>query len=299
MKYYRLLIERIDLVKVIDSVKMTAIANDGEYVLAHFLEGQNELIIYDNTKNRPYKATFKGKSLPKVLLPYVIEDIESQNGDKARKITSIEQLGSDEVGFGDFFGPLVVVSAFVNQKVRQDLINYPIQDSKKLDDNTILMMGDALSKLVPHVKNIVSNPKYNEVFESGKNMSVMKAMLHHNVLTILARQQKYKGPLLIDKFISLETYRKYTAGMAEAPIVLVPKGEQNSYAIAVASILARYYFLLEMDKLSRRFQTKIPLGAGRVVDEFAKDFLKKHGRSNLESITKHNFRNFKDLAATF
>lgn len=295
MKNYRLQIDRLDLVKVLDGLRMSSITNNGEYVLAHFKSGSDELIIYDNTKNHPYKAFFKGKSLPKVLLPYVMEDKERQKGDKGQKITSIEQLGSDEVGFGDFFGPLVVVSAYVNEKIRKALINYPIQDSKKLDDNTILMMGDALSKVVPHVKNIVDNPKYNEVFKSGKNMTVMKAMLHHNVLTILARRLKYKGPLLIDQFITLKTYLKYTSEMGEANIILVPKGEENSYAIAVASILARFYFLLEMDKLSKRFKTKIPFGAGKIVDKFAKDFLKKHGRTNLESITKHNFRNFKDL----
>lgn len=298
MKKYSLLIERGDLHKVLGAVKIPAFTNTGTYVLAHFRDKYNELIIYDNTKNKPYKAIFNGKILPVYLSPYLVEEITINSKTtkvKGEKIEDTTQLGSDEVGFGDFFGPLVVVSAFIDERIRQKLINFPIDDSKKLQDNIILMMGSELVKIIPHVKNIVSNPKYNEVINSGKNMNVMKAMLHHNVLTILARKQNYNGPLLIDKFTTSKNYREITKEMGDANIVLVPKGEENSYAIAAASVLARYYFLLEMAKIGKRFNEKIPLGAGRNVDEFALNFLKKYGRTNLESITKHNFRNFKDL----
>lgn len=295
MKKYRLEIPRHKLKHVLSVTKIKTIEDPGAYVLFHFKDQDTEFIIYDNTKNKPYKAIFEGSLLPKDLTPFIIEEIGHSNTQISSKIKDIPQIGSDEVGFGDFFGPLVVVSAYIDQDILTKIENYQITDSKKLNDTLILMMGSELIKIIPHMKNIVNNPKYNEVNKSGRNMNEMKAMLHHNVLTKLARKMAYTGNLYIDKFTSDQSYFKATKTMDDAPIILVPHGEISSVSIAAASIIARYYFLLEMKKIGDHFGVTIPFGAGKNVDIFAKEFLIKHGKSNLESITKHNFRNFKDL----
>lgn len=295
MLKYRLEIPRDALHSVLSATKIPVFANSGAYILFHFRNDDSELIIYDNSKDKPYNAIFRGSKLPSYLKDFDPEEIVEEPKTVATKILDIEQIGSDEVGFGDFFGPLVVVSAYINASIREKIATFAIDDSKKLSDDLILMMGPKLAKIVPHVKNIVLNPKYNEVINSGKNMNEMKVLLHHNVLVKLARRQNYHGNLYIDKFTTKSNYDKITKDLEKAPIVLVPSGESASLAIATASVLARYYFLLEMAKISNLYNEKIPLGAGVIVDEFARKFLIKHGRSNLESITKHNFRNFKDL----
>lgn len=268
--------------------------NPGAYILFHFKGENDELIIYDNTKNKPYKAIYRGSTYLTLLKPYIKVSEQGKSEEITTKI-SLPHIGSDEVGFGDFFGPLVVVSAYVTEDIAQKLAIYDIQDSKKMDDQKILMMGEALLRLVPHTKNIVMNPKYNELIAAGYNMNKIKAMLHQNVLLTLARKVKYDGPLYLDKFTSEKLYATYTKDMEKADVILLPAGEQNSFAIATASVLARFYFLNEMAILNRQFNTTIPLGAGEKVDAFAREFLKKNGPSNLRAITKHNFRNFKDL----
>lgn len=268
--------------------------NPGAYILFHFKGENDELIIYDNTKNKPYKAIYRGSTYLTLLKPYIKVSEQVKSEEITTKI-SLPHIGSDEVGFGDFFGPLVVVSAYVTEDIAQKLAIYDIQDSKKMDDQKILMMGEALLRLVPHTKNIVMNPKYNELIAAGYNMNKIKAMLHQNVLLTLARKVKYDGPLYLDKFTSEKLYATYTKDMEKADVILLSAGEQNSFAIATASVLARFYFLNEMAILNRQFNTTIPLGAGEKVDAFAREFLKKNGPSNLRAITKHNFRNFKDL----
>lgn len=291
---YRLEFPRQALNGLLPHISLPLHQNPGAYILFHFKSKDEELIIYDNTKNKPYKAFYRGSTYRTFLSPYIKESLASVDQVETSKVP-LPHIGSDEVGFGDFFGPLVVVSAFLNEDIAGKIEKYDIVDSKKMDDQKIMMIGESLISLVPHTKNIVTNPKYNELIAAGYNMNKIKAMLHQNVLLTLARKVKYDGPLYLDKFTSEKLYATYTKDMEKADVILLPAGEQNSFAIATASVLARFYFLNEMAILNRQFNTTIPLGAGEKVDAFAREFLKKNGPSNLRAITKHNFRNFKDL----
>ena len=46
-----------------------------------------------------------------------------------------DQAGSDEVGTGDYFGPVVVASCIVTNKARKKLAHLGIQDSKQVEDS--------------------------------------------------------------------------------------------------------------------------------------------------------------------
>ncbi|OQC11327.1 MAG: Ribonuclease HIII [Tenericutes bacterium ADurb.Bin087] len=303
MKSYELRIPREDLGIVIAQTKLPTVTNKHSYMIIYYEKGDTKFSIYDNTKNEPYKARYVGARLPKYLEPYLKQKAETLIKEPpkttakiiTKKITTFPHIGSDEVGFGDFFGPLVVVAAYLDEDLATFVTTLNVKDSKTLEDTKIMLLGNLLKDKVPHVKNIVSNPKYNALIAEGYNMNQMKAMLHQNVLTTLAKRQKYSGKLYLDAFTSDQNYEKYTQLMKKAPVYQLKDGEANSLAIATASILARYYFLSEMEVLNVRYNTKIPLGAGVIVDKFAYDFLLKFGKNNLINIVKHNFRNFKDL----
>lgn len=47
-------------------------------------------------------------------------------------------IGSDEVGTGDYFGPIVVTSTYVSKNDIDFVESLGIKDSKKIDDNKIL-----------------------------------------------------------------------------------------------------------------------------------------------------------------
>ncbi len=294
MNKYRLKIPRDALNSVIAQTKIPVYANTGQYILFHFRTEKIDFMIYDNTKDEPYRAIYEGTTLPAYLTAYLVSEKAHEKKVDA-PITTFPQIGSDEVGFGDFFGPLVVVSTYVSKEHRPLLLNSGVQDSKKLSDERIIMLGENLYKIIPHTKNIVNNAKYNELVASGYNMNKMKAMLHHNVLVKLGTRMHYTGPLYYDKFTTDQKFSEYTQGMHAAMLISVTDGETNSLAIATASVLARYYFLLEIHKLNKLYNIKIPLGAGVAVDDFAQKFMKEKGLSALKLITKHNFRNFKDL----
>ena len=73
------------------------------------------------------------------------------------------------------------------------------------------------------------------------------------------------------------------------------KGESIYPSVAAASIIARYAFLLEMDALNEKYETKIPLGASSKVNEFAKEFIAHNGITEFNKIAKKNFANYKEV----
>lgn len=294
MKTYRLKIPRNALQDVLKQNLLPSYNNEGDYILVSFRSDNDEFIIYDNTKEAPYKAIYHALVLPSFLHPFLVET-SVEKTEKVQKITVLPQIGSDEVGFGDFFGPLVVVSAYISEDNYKRVTNLGVTDSKKLKDEQIIMIASELIKFIPHKKNIVNNDKYNSLISEGYNMNKMKAMLHHNVLNLLAVSVDYHGPLYLDAFTNNDKFSEYTSKMKKSNIIQVKSGEENAISIATASVLARYFFLLEITKLNNLYQTIIPLGAGPKVDEFAQNFLKEKGTTALKNITKHNFRNFKDL----
>ncbi len=293
MTTYTIKIERRHLETFIALLALENTASGEQYV-SHYFENTNFTVkIYENTKHDYVKALVRGSLPPATKLYYEVITAKEKSM-KATKITTYPQLGSDEVGFGDFFGPLVVVAAQVRRNDINELQTLRVTDSKKLSDDYIISIGPLLAAKFSHRTNIVSNEKYNSLVREGYNMNKMKAMLHVNVLRKLAQVTNVKL-LLLDRFVREETFAKYVAAMPPLTVEHVADGESNALSIALASVLARYYFLLEIDKINKRFDTSIPLGAGPQVDVFAQTFLKKHGESALRLITKHNFRNFTDL----
>lgn len=71
-------------------------------------------------------------------------DIDAEiNKDKEKKDKKTEEandtrfkgiptIGSDEVGTGDYFGPIVVTASFVDKKMMSKLYELGVRDSKKL-----------------------------------------------------------------------------------------------------------------------------------------------------------------------
>ena len=108
------------------------VPNDGDYICFFAKVDNLAITIYESKKG--YKVVFTGKNAlyeAKIFNP----DAEISESKSERKIDFIDlnnQCGSDEVGFGDFFGPLVVVGVYFDSSLTKKLDS--IKDSKKLTD---------------------------------------------------------------------------------------------------------------------------------------------------------------------
>jgi len=222
--------------------------------------------------------------------------IESKKPTKTSKITAkLPQIGSDEVGTGDFFGPISVCASYVNEAAAKALKDLGVTDSKKLTDDFILSIGPTLIKNFPYSQLLLDNEKYNEVHEEY-NMNAIKAKMHNRCILNLVKKHP-NATIYQDQFAEPSLYFSYLKGENEIVknINFSTKGELKFISVALASCIARYSFLKNMQKLSEHYGVEIPFGASQAVEDFAVKFAKKFGIKELNKIVKQNFVTYKKV----
>ena len=276
------------------------VPNDGEYV-DFCADYQGIIITVFASKKTNKSITFIGdNALEEAKLFDENATVkEKKESTESKYWVNLEsQIGSDEVGVGDFFLPMIVVAAFVRKSDIKILKQYGVTDSKKLSDSEILEIGEALGKKFFLSKLTLSNEKYNELVLKGENLNSMKAKMHNRALLNLFKRFPDTKYIFIDQFCAEEKYFAYLTDKNEKQVTNITfktKGETYYPSVALASVIARYSFLKEKEKLEKKYQMSIPFGAGSKVDEFAKEFLEKYGKEELDKLVKQNFANYKKL----
>lgn len=223
-------------------------------------------------------------------------DPKNKPEEKDLRYYNLSAIGSDEVGTGDFFGPIVVTAAFVNKKYHSDLIEIGVKDSKKLNDDKIMKLGPKLIEMFPHVTYILDNKSYNQ--NNEYNMNKIKAILHNKVLVGILEKDNYSYErIIVDQFVYPTKYFEHIkdAKKIVKDILFITKAESKNLSVAVASIISRYYFLLEFNKISTKYNIKIPKGAGPLVDEIAQKIYNQYGYDELSNLVKLNFKNINKI----
>ncbi|HEU5140224.1 MAG TPA: ribonuclease HIII [Bacillales bacterium] len=212
-------------------------------------------------------------------------------------VGSLSVIGSDEVGTGDYFGPITVAAVFISSEQIEELQKVGLKDSKLLNDRQIYDLAETIKPKVTYKLLTLPNPKYNELRDKeGMTQGKMKAMLHNQALRNVIRrldETPYDG-ILIDQFAAPELYYKYLKGQPE--IVkerawFQTKAEGIHLSVAAASIIARQAFVDEMDRLSEEAGCELPKGAGAHVDEAAARLIREKGVGYLRQVAKFHFAN--------
>ena len=71
---------------------------------------------------------------------------DKKNTPEARILFNESTIGSDEVGTGDFFGPIVVTATYVSKEDISFLIDLGVRDSKKITDDKIKKIAPSIIK---------------------------------------------------------------------------------------------------------------------------------------------------------
>lgn len=205
----------------------------------------------------------------------------------------INSIGSDEVGTGDYFGPIVVTSSYVSKENIDFLLNLKVKDSKKLTDDQILKIVPQIIKKIPYQTFILKNEEYNNHKNNNINMNQMKAILHNKVLYELKQKNYQYDYIVVDQFEPPKSYYNHISKSTRRvqDIFFLTKAEDQCLSVACSSLISRYIFLKEMDKLSNELGITLPKGANPLVDEVGKKIVAKYGKDKLKSIAKLNFKN--------
>ena len=208
----------------------------------------------------------------------------------------IPQAGSDEVGTGDYFGPVCVCATAVDHQHVDILKKLGVKDSKAINDEMIQEIAPKLIEELPHSLLIVDNKKYNSIHKIY-NMNEIKAILHNQAYVNLSKKIKLPDFKVVDQFAREDLYYHY---LRNEPTVISgihfeTKAENKYLAVASASIIARYAFIRSMDALSQQYHRTFEKGAGAAVDQFAKQFVKQYGFDELKNVAKLHFKNTEKL----
>ena len=222
---------------------------------------------------------------------------KNTNKDSKEKTTfnydSFNTIGSDEVGTGDYFGPIVVASSFVTKDDVSFLQDLKVTDSKKITDDYIKKIAPVIMEKIPYSVFILSNIEYNKLDHEKVNMNKIKAIMHNKVLLNLVEKNYPYEKIIVDQFTPPKNYYGYLSDVNNkvTNITFTPKAEEQCLSVACASIISRYVFLREMYKISQELGYEIPKGAGVNVDEFAKKIVNENGLGILKKYAKLNFKN--------
>ncbi|MCL6586285.1 MAG: ribonuclease HIII [Anoxybacillus sp.] len=245
------------------------------------------------TAYRSGKVLFQGKDAEK--------EAERWNGSlrsqqtNEEMLTTVSAIGSDEVGTGDYFGPVVVVAAYVAKEQIATMKRLGVKDSKQLTDEMITRLAPALMDHLHYASVILTNPEYNRWQQRGMPQTKIKALLHNEAIGKLMNTLSQRpDAIIIDQFIERNLYFRYLEGeknVIREHVHCIPKAETVHVAVAAASIIARYLFLQELNYLGETVGIVLPKGAGEQVDKAAAYLIQTHGEAILHSCAKFHFAN--------
>ena len=213
-------------------------------------------------------------------------------------INEVSHIGSDEVGTGDYFGPVCVVACYVDEKDIPWLTNLGIRDSKALSDSQIVSLARQIKDRLVYSLLILDNPHYNHMINKGINQANIKAKLHNQAITNVIQKLAINVHLkVVDQFVSPKTYYNYLKNevIVVKDLHFETKAEDKYLAVACASILARYAFIQYFNNMSRTLKIELPKGASHQVDMVASQLVLKYGEKILDKIAKVHFSNTKKV----
>jgi len=276
------------------------------YAVFQAIDGDTVVTLYESGK-----AVFQGKDAD-LASEFWIETerinsgkVEVTNSDDKKKEKDKEKdefidkkylicnsVGSDEVGTGDYFGPIVVTASYVKREDISYLKELGVADSKKLTDDKIIEIAPKIVKRIKYKSLILTNSDYNK-YHKEYNMNKVKAIMHNKVLLEIMQEKPIVDYIIIDEFAKEFVYYNYLkdSKLVQRGITFLTKAEDKNLAVACSSIISRYLFIREYNKLSKSLNMKLPKGAGSEVDKVGHLIVEKFGKEKLESIAKLSFKN--------
>lgn len=246
------------------------------------------------------KAMFQGISADVDASMWAMLQDKKEETNNEEDLYHITSIGSDEVGTGDYFGPVVVCAAYVNIEDIKFLEELKVKDSKEITDDYIRKIAPTIAKKIDYELLVLSNKEYNEKYKTIKNINKIKAIMHNKVLYTLHQRHSDCNKIIIDEFAKENSYFNYLKEVTnvERNLIFTPKAENKNMAVGAAAILARFTFLEIMDKLSDKYHEPLLKGASSEVDKQAERLIEKYGKEVLEDIAKLHFINTERILKT-
>ena len=268
-----------------------------EYALAA-AEGEDcQIVLYQSGK-----CLVQGKGAADwvtfVLEPQVLGEARLGYEDVLNPEANAPHMGVDESGKGDFFGPLVIAAAYVDEAIAKDLKALNVRDSKTI--TTDKAAQDLAKKIRARLgeKFVVVSigpAAYNRLYATMGSVNRILAWGHARAIENLLEKVPSCPRALSDQFGPEQQIQRALQQKGRKIKLEQRHKAESDIAVAAASILARSGFLSAMDKLGEKYGVKLPKGASDKVKQVAAEIAKKHGGAAFLEMAKCHFKTTDDV----
>jgi ribonuclease HIII len=199
------------------------------------------------------------------------------------------EIGIDESGKGDYFGPLVIAGVYVSHEQEEQLRSAGVRDSKTLSDSRATALSTQIRTLCPHSIVAIGPERYNSLHASMKNLNRLLAWGHARAIENLLEKVSCDR-IVADQFGDERFLTNALMAKGRAVTLIQKPRAEEEVAVAAASILARAEFLRRLQELSTRYGVSLPKGASDAVITAGKAFVRRHGAEALGQVAKLHFR---------
>ncbi len=218
------------------------------------------------------------------------------------------RIGVDESGKGDFFGPMVIAGAFVNETVVRAWMDSAagIRDSKTVtSDGRIAALAKVIRETQGCIFDVVTigPAAYNQLHKKMGSVNKILAWGHARIIENLLAKLDSSGDgtsckkAISDQFGDKSLILRALMERGKRVELVQRHKAESDLAVAAASILARDEFVRRLKKLGDHFEVTLPKGASSLVEAAGRKFVAKHGAENLGDVAKLHFRTTQKVCA--
>jgi ribonuclease HIII len=211
-------------------------------------------------------------------------------------------FGVDESGKGDFFGPLVIAGAYVDQGIARKLLDAGVVDSKRISsDARIRALAETIRKSsLGLVETVLIGPtKYNELYEKFGNLNKLLGWGHARVIENLLAKKPDCPRALSDQFADARVVEQSLLRHGRRINIEQRTKAESDIAVAAASILAREAFINWLERKGKEIGLRLERGVSAAVKESAKKLVEMNGPDALRAVAKVHFRTAHETAPDY
>jgi ribonuclease HIII len=207
------------------------------------------------------------------------------------------EIGLDESGKGDWFGPLVVAAVCVDPAVAPALLRAGVRDSKTIASGRMADLAATIVDLIPasaRAVTVLEPLAYNERYAAAGNVNVLLAELYAATAAPVVAQTGVSA-IICDQFAQGAARLETAFAVAGLPRPRqVHHAEGLSLAVAAASVLATARFQEELARLGALAGWEGPLPSGAadrpLLERAARWIIAREGPEGLARYAKLHFQ---------
>lgn len=204
------------------------------------------------------------------------------------------QIGADESGKGDYFGPLVAAAVRVDEFEAAGLAARGVRDSKAVPDDEVVRLAAMIEEECATAVEVLMPAAYNERYAAlalrGRNLNDLLAELHAAAIGRLVADGPV-GVVIVDQFSATARIDAALAACCPDIPVVTECGAEGRVAVAAASCVARAGFLAGLAELSNEVGIRLPKGGSSpALVRAAQAVVDRRGAAALKRVAKVHFR---------